>query len=334
MAVPTSTTSPLTLGVDIGGDKIAMGAVAGDGRIVAGERYLTGADRGPGAVIAELAGRVRRMERERPGALAAVGVGVCGQIDRQTGILRAAPSLPGWSDVPLRDRLEAALERPVAVANDVDLIALGEWRYGAEPDAEELVVVYVGTGVGAGIVTGGRMLVGCGYAAEIGHATIVVDGRHCRCGNPGCLEAYVGGWAIAERARDAVVRDPAGGARLREIAGGTDGIRAETVARAHAEGDPLAGRLVRDTGHFLGAGMVGVVNAFNPHRLVLGGGVVDGLPELIAIVSDHLRRFALHACTAGLTVAAARLGRDAGILGAALLARQRLHAAAALAARS
>lgn len=240
----------------------------------------------------------------------------------RAGVL-GSPNLSGWTDVPLRARLEEALGWPVEVANDGHLIALGEWR--ALPErTSPFVVVYVGTGVGGGVVVDGEPLVGHGgYAAELGHMTIVVDGRPCRCGNLGCLEAYAGGWAIAERAREALEGDPALAEAILQGSADPEEITAEHVALAYDRGEAAARRLVEEVGRALGAGLVSVVNAVNPRRLVVGGGVVEGIPDLVELAARHVLERALPACVRDLEILPGRTDVDAGVVGAAAYARAR-----------
>ncbi|MFQ5987783.1 MAG: ROK family protein, partial [Dehalococcoidia bacterium] len=189
----------------------------------------------------------------------------------------------------------------------------------------DLVVLFVGTGIGGGVVSGGRILEGCNNTlGELGHVTLVADGRKCRCPNLGCLEAYAGGWAIAERAREAVSANPGEGEALMSLAGNVGNITAATVSQASRQNDPLAKRLVEETGQYLGAGVVGIVNAFNPCLLVLGGGVIEGLPELINMVEEVTRKCALKPNLEKLKIVKAALGGKAGVIGAAALARNKV----------
>ena len=172
---------------------------------------------------------------------------------------------------------------------------------------------------------GGQLLEGCNNTAgELGHTTLVAEGRRCRCQNLGCLEAYAGGWAIAERAREAVSAQPKEGKKLKSLAGEAENITAATVCVAYREGDLLSKRLVEETGQYLGAGVVGIVNAFNPCLLVLGGGVIEGMPELIGIVEDVVRKRTLKPGAEKLKIAKTALGVNAGVIGAAALARNRI----------
>ncbi|MDW7760606.1 MAG: ROK family protein [Acidobacteriota bacterium] len=311
-----------TLGIDLGGTKVETALIDERGRVLSSHREPTHPDRGPKRIIDDIVNCIDKCLDKGAGRATALGIGVAGQVDKE-GVVRASPNL-GWTDVPLKSLLEAKTGLPVAVINDVRAALWGEWRHGAGRGTDDLVVVFVGTGIGGGVVSGGRVLEGCGNAAgELGHMVIVRDGRKCHCPNHGCLEAYAGGWAIAERAQASVRSDPVAGQRLVSLAGSVEDITAETVARAFGAQDALARRLIEETADLLGQGLVGVVNAFNPCRLVLGGGVIEGLPEMISIIEKTVRSRALEAASEGLMIVRAALGTQAGTIGAAALARER-----------
>lgn len=315
---------PLTVGVDLGGTKILAALVDGDGRTRATLRRATDVEGGFEAVVTQIVDLVDRCRGEAGGThVEAVGVGVAGQVKADSGVVTRGPNL-FWEDAPLRSTLEAELDLPVLVLNDVRAAAWGEWKHGAGRGSEDVAVVFVGTGVGGAVVSGGRMLTGCtNTAGELGHVTVVAGGRECRCGNRGCLEAYAGGWGIAERAREAVRGAPEEGARLVELAGSGADITAETVHEARSGGDPLATRLVDETADFLAAGLVGIVNAFNPCVLVLGGGIVEHAPLYVDRARRHVMERALEAGARDLRVRISALGEEAGAVGAASFARMR-----------
>jgi len=304
------------IGVDMGGTKIEACVVDEKGRVLRGGRAQTPVEAGEEAVVKRL---VEMIEGFVESGIAIIGVGAAGQIDK-AGRITASPNLP-FRRYPLRERLEKELALPVLVCNDVQAAAYGEWRFGAGVGARELVALFVGTGIGGAVISRGRLLKGCtGSFGELGHTTLVAFGRRCRCRNLGCLEAYAGGWAIAERAQEAVAREPEKGKALIAIAGGVESITAETVGKAYAQGDGLAKAIVDETGRYLAAGVVGIANAFNPCLLVLGGGVVEGIPELVRYVEEGLRRHALAPNAACLKVVRSELGARAGAIGAAVLA--------------
>ena len=311
----------LTLGVDLGGTKVEMALVDEAGGVVASSRHETRSEEGADRVISAIANSARSLVLGAGRPVGAAGVGVAGQVEKDTGAVTFAPNLR-WTDVPLRSVLEQALGMPVAVINDVRAITIGEWRHGAGRGASDLVCLFVGTGVGGGVISGGHLVEGSTNAAgELGHVTIVSDGRACTCRNRGCLEAYAGGWAIAERAQERVLGEPDAGRRLIALAGSAEKVTATTVTQAYGEGDTMAKQLVEETALYLAAGLTGLVNAFNPSLLILGGGVVRGIPDLVALAEPLVRARALEAALADLTIATAELGDKAGVIGAASLAR-------------
>jgi glucokinase len=309
----------ITIGVDLGGTKIKAALVGGDGRILYSMRRMTNAAKGSDWVISTVVEAVQECLQRGKGT--AVGLGVAGQIDPQSGDVVFAPNL-GWRDLPLRDELHRRLGLPVRVINDVRAATVGEWTYGAAPQTEDMVCLFVGTGIGGGAVIRGHILEGCNNsAAELGHMTIVADGRRCRCPNLGCLEAYAGGWAIAERTQAAIRQDPGRGRRILEIAGSLKGVTAKSVSAAFSEGDALARQIVEETAKYLAAGIVAVIHALNPCVVILGGGVIGGIPALISLSESQIRRRALSSATDRLKILRSALDANAGCIGAAVLAR-------------
>jgi glucokinase len=319
-----STPSDLVLGIDLGATKVVSALVAPDGTVVHHSGRHLHANDGPGGVIRTLARSVEAcLEGSTLRRPPAVGVAVAAQVDPRTGTVIHAPNL-GWRDVPLARRVSEELGGGrVTVINDARAATLAEWRFGAGRGCSDLFCMFLGTGVGGSAVVGGRLLEGGTHAlGEVGHVVVVVGGRRCHCPGWGCLEAYVGGWAIAERAQEAVRADPEAGTGLTARAGAVERITAQTVFQLYRGGDALAGRLVRETERFLADGAVGVVNAFNPSLLVLGGGIVAGLPELVPVVEAAIRaRCQPPAAVARVEVA--RFGENAPLIGAAEAARRR-----------
>jgi len=313
----------ITLGVDLGGTKVATALVDETGHILASHRRLIHPEQGSEGVIADVVACVENCLAETGKRAQGIGVGVAGQVDRD-GTVRFSPNL-GWRHVPIKVRLEQALGQPVVVNNDVRAATFGEWRHGVGWGVDDLVCLFLGTGIGGGVVSGGWLLEGCyNSAGELGHSTIIQDGRRCRCPNRGCLEAYAGGWAIAERAREAVQAEPQAGQRLVTLAGDIQKISAATVARARDEGDPLAIHLMEETAQYLAAGVVSIVNIFNPCLVVLGGSVMKGMLDYIPGIEQAVRQRALPSAGENLHIVTAALGDNAGVIGAAALAREQI----------
>jgi glucokinase len=314
-----------TLGVDLGGTKIQTAMIDASGKIMTSHRRLVPADKQPEATIAAVVESIKICLKESGLKAAAVGIGVAGQIDKIRGIVRHSPNLPGWIDVPLKESLEKALGLPVAVNNDAKSIVWGEWKHGAGKGYQDVVCLFLGTGIGGGVVSGGRLLEGANNTAgELGHITVVAAGRQCHCPNEGCMEAYAGGWAIAERTKDAVRANPQGGETLIKIAGSVENITAISLSQAYQQNDPLAYRIVKDTSKYLAAGMVSIINAFNPSIIILGGSVIEGIPDLVSMADKRVREHALPTPLEGLKIVTAALGNQSGAVGAAALARELL----------
>ena len=316
----SATVEPWAIGVDLGGTKVEVAQVDAAGRVRQRLRCPTDVKDGPVGVEAEIVRAVHELQKTPGPAPVGVGVGVAGQIDPDSGTVRFAPNLD-WNDVPLQSDLSRVLGLPAVVTNDVRASTWGEWLHGAGQGCNDLVCLFVGTGIGGGVVSGGRMLVGCSNTAgELGHITVDLHGPLCHCRNHGCLEALAGGWAIALQAQEAIAADPIAGAFLLNLANGQlEAVTAKIVAQAVHANDSLARQLVDQITQALIAGVTSLVNAFNPCRFILGGGVIEGLPELIQRVDQGVRQRALAAASASLKVVPSQLHGDAGVVGAAAL---------------
>jgi glucokinase len=313
----------LTLGVDIGGTKINVGLVDATGRLLSVHKSLVPPSKEPEMVIAKVLDSIDLCLSETGKKAKALGVGVAAQVDRK-GVVLGSPNL-GWRNVPLKKKLEKETGLPVVVTNDVRAATWGEWRYGSGRGIDDLALLFVGTGIGGGVISGGKVVSGCtNSGGELGHMTIVYDGRQCRCRNKGCLEAYAGGWAIAERAQEAIRTLSTEGKHLLSLAGGIKQVTATTVNQAYRDGDLLARLLVEETARYLAAGVVSIVNAFNPCLVIFGGGIIEDLTELIPRVNEITKNNALEAAVENLKIVKTALGGNAGAIGAAALAHEML----------
>jgi glucokinase len=322
----------LRLGIDLGGTNARAALIdQASGALVASCKRQH-EERTPIAVAHTVAAAARQAAEQAGVALAALGgagVGVAGQCLGSTGMVLNAPNL-GWRDVPLGDLLQAELGLPVQVVNDLSAAAWGERAFGAARGVDDAVLVFVGSGVGSGLILGGRLHAGgAGVAGELGHVKVTPRGalpRRCGCGEWGCLEAYVGGMNLATRVREDLAEGRAGA--VLAAAGGDPGkVSASAVEAAYQAGDDYARELWAEAGELLGTAMANLCTVLNPTRLVLGGGVLLGCPNLMRISRAHLGDRTLRAARRGLTVECAGLGDDAGVVGAALLgAEASLHA--------
>ncbi|MDX3850799.1 ROK family glucokinase [Streptomyces sp. AK02-01A] len=315
-------TDGLTVGVDLGGTKIAAGVVDPKGEILSRVRVVTPHD--PSLIARAIASAVEQVRQGWDG-VRAVGVGAAGYVDRQRSTVRFAPNL-GWQDEPLREIVERATKLPVVVENDANAAAWGEFVYGAGADHEDMVMVTVGTGLGGGIITGGQLFRGrFGMGGEIGHYRAVPDGLPCGCGQHGCIEQYASGAAHTRRAREAAATDPGRAAALLALGDGSpDGIHGRHVTEAAMAGDPLALELFEETGRWVGQALADLASILDPAVFVIGGGLGE-TGELIARPAEASYRKALgggdHRVYAD--VVTATVGQEVGLIGAANLARYR-----------
>ncbi len=317
---------PLALGVDLGGTNARAAVVdASSGEIVAAHKVPL-RDRTPAKVV-EVVGHALREAASAAGVplggAGRVGVGVAGQCLGATGVVLNAPNL-GWRDVSFGDLLSAALSLPVKVANDLAVAAWGERRFGAAKGVDDVVLVFVGSGVGSGLIVGGRLHEGAtGVAGEFGHVKVrpsraETQPRRCGCGEWSCLESYTSGMNVAARVREELEA----GARsaVRDLAGGDlSRVSASLVDDAHRAGDPYAIALWDEVGELLGTAIANLVTILNPARVILGGGVLLGCPALDGVVRRRFDAAVSRSATRGLTIERAWLGDDAGVVGAAVL---------------
>jgi glucokinase len=317
------------VGVDLGGTNIVAGALAEDGTdVLAMRTELTRANQGADAVIDRIARMIDTVVAEtiaqtgaRRSDFAGVGVGAPGPLDRKRGIVVTTPNL-GWTDFPLRDAIAGATKLPVRIDNDANCATLGEWWSGAAVGATNVIGLTIGTGIGGGIILNGRLYHGSSdVAGELGHTTIDVTGRRCKCGNYGCLEAYASGPSIAERAREAIANDNAA-LLVRMVNGDLSQITAATVYDAAKLGDEVAVDVVRETARLLGVGVANLLNIFNPDVVVLAGGVTHAGEALFEPLRREVRKRAFKPAVDACRIVPGTLPGTAGVVGAVVAFRQ------------
>jgi len=307
-----------TIGIDIGGTKIAGALVDRSGRVTGRVESATPASEGGPAVMSQVIDMVAQLRHGADGEVEGIGVAAAGQIDPETGVvIQATKLLPDWKGTPIKGILEERFGLPARAINDASGAALGEGKFGAARNVRDFICITIGTGVGGGVVSEGKLLPGAlGVAGSIGHMTIDCDGRPCNCGSVGCLEAYVSGTAILDR--------------VLELAD-TRGVDSDFVKRlrsaeprspnliGEAMRDELAREVVREAGECLGWGLVSLLNLLNPAMVVIGGGVA----KFGDLLLDPARRIACKHSLRGesdpVRIVCAELGNDAGLVGAASL---------------
>ncbi len=315
----------LTIGVDIGGTKVAAGVVTPGGRILARSRTQTpGRSKSPQVVEDTIVSLVEELRREF--RVRAVGVGAAGFVDERRAEVLFAPHL-SWRREPLRDSLSLRLGLPVVVENDANASAWAEVRAGAGRGVDDLVVVNLGTGIGGAVVLDGRLRRGrYGLAGEFGHMTVVPGGHLCECGNRGCWEQYASGNALAREARALVLSEsPVAGALHQAVGGDARQVTGSLVSELARKGDRVCGELMRDAGEWLGAGLADLAAAFDPELFIVGGGVSEAGDLLLEPAREIFgRNLTGRGYRPEARVVAAALGNDAGLIGAADLAREAL----------
>ena len=312
------------LGIDLGGTLVKTAVVSGDGRILGRDTRDTPAEGGPDPVADALAESARASLKAAGVKAAAAGIGAPGPMDWRSGIVFSPPNLHGWHNVPLAKLMESRLELPCFVDNDANLACLGEFTAGAGRGVECMCLLTLGTGVGGGIIVFGKLLRGIdGTAAEIGHMTLQRDGRECGCGARGCLEAYASVTGLVRTAREAI---ETGGKTSLTVACGGDlhKLTGRMISDDAHKGDALARAAIEETGDWLGVGIASLINLLNPEKVVLGGGMIAAGDLLFDAIRKRAKSDAFEVPAKRAQIVPAELGEDAGVLGAAVAARERL----------
>ena len=312
------------MGIDLGGTKILAAVVNGDGAILGMAKKKTKGELGPDVVIKRMvdtAAEAAAAAKISLKAIAGVGVGAPAPVDFETGVVYSAPNLPGWDEIPLAARLQAALGVPVWVDNDVNLGTLGEFSLGAGRGCRHMVGIFVGTGVGGGIVVNGQLHRGARYAAgEVGHMIVQPDGPLCGCGRRGCLEAFASRTAI-ERAARAGLAEGRPSVLTDLLAAEKGRMTSGVIKQALEAQDPLMLEAVGLAQRYLGLLVANLVNALDPEMVVFGGGVVEALGTafLQPIHQAALPYFLQQRNADKIRIVPATLGDHAGVLGGAAL---------------
>jgi len=308
------------IGIDVGGTNVKI-ALVEDGKIIYSNSVPTYAKMGYEYTINNIKQAIRDLMKETNTdnkSIEGIGFDFPGQVDYKTGVVKLAPNIPGWVNIPIAKLIEDEFHIPTRIDNDVRCAALGEMNYGAGKGCENFICITVGTGIGSGIVINGKIVRGTSNAAgEIGHIKLQTKGGNiCGCGDTGCLEAYASGPCIVAMAQDYIKGGKA--AKFREMAGDEE-ITPYIVAKAAESGDPVAKRIFEITGEYIGLGLVSVINLLNPEKVIVGGGVAECGELLLEPIRRTVKQRAMKIAGETVEIVPAQLGNSAGVIGASML---------------
>ena len=308
------------IGVDVGGTNIKVALVDKKGNIVYSNTVPTRAEMGYEYTISNIKQAIYELMKETKTSkevIEGIGFGFPGQVDCERGIVRLAPNIPGWVNVPIASIIEEEFGIITKIDNDVRCAALGELNFGAGKGCQNLICITVGTGIGSGLIINGKLVRGASNAAgEIGHIKLQMQGGPiCGCGDTGCLEAFASGPSIVAMAEQYILGGKS--TKYRELA--NPDITPYVVAEAAKQGDSVAKRIYEIIGEYIGIGMASVVNLLNPEKIVIGGGVADAGDLLIAPIKRTLKERAMPIQAEAVEIVSAELGNTAGVIGASLL---------------
>jgi len=306
------------LGIDIGGTNIKAALVSEGGGLVAflSMPWSGGAAGDAVDVVSRLKQNLTSANEDHE--VVACGVGSAGLVDTRTGVVRLSPNLSEWHDVELRRMVAEAVGLPTRIENDANAAAYGEYLAGAARGATNAIVLTVGTGIGGGLILNGSLYRGGGFAGEVGHTTIERDGDPCPCGNTGCLERVANAEAVVRSVRRLL---DGGRESVLAVTGVAEALTANDVGRAAAAGDAVATEALEEVGRALGAGLANLALTLDPDVIVIGGGVAAAGEPLLAPARAEMAQRCYGSSVSLPRVVPAELGNTAGVIGAALLAR-------------
>ena len=309
----------MRIGVDIGGTKIVAGIVDGSGRVLERQRIPTDPAGGYDDVLRRICSLIGGLIdlAGGPSAVDLIGIASAGQIRMGSGIIAFSPNL-GWHNVPIRQDIESRFNIRTVIENDVNAATYGEWRCTLSGKPDVALGIFVGTGIGGGIIIDGRLFTGFSHVgAEIGHMVVNPYGYRCSCGNTGCFEAYCGGAYFTARVAAEIRRGHRG--KIWECIGGDlANINARSIEEAAMMDDPVCRRIWGEVVEYLGAGIAGLCNILNPGVVILGGGVIYGTDSLVDDARKVAERRMMPASLEGVAWVTAKLGEDAALTGAVL----------------
>jgi len=314
------------VGVDLGGTKILSGVFSHSLECIGTAKLSTKSQRGVDKVVERIARSAQDAVDEADltfKQIAGVGIGAPGAVDFDSGTVIFAPNLEGWTDVPLKKELEKVLGVPVFVENDCNVSALGVYVAELKSKPRSMVGIFVGTGIGGGLVIDGELYSGFGHTAgEIGHMVLEVSGPKCGCGNKGCFEALASRTAIFQQIKSGI-KDGQKTLLTEMLGDDLADLRSGDLRKAIRKGDKFVDRIIESAAEYIGIATANLVNVLKPEVVVLGGGVMEALSdEMMSVIVETAKDYAMPGALKGVEIIASKLGDNAGITGAAVLARK------------
>jgi glucokinase len=314
------------VGVDLGGTKILAGIFKTSFESLATAKLSTKSQRGVDKVIERIARCVQDAVDEADLSLkqiAGIGIGAPGSVNFNEGTVIFAPNMEGWKDIPLKKELEKHLGVPVFVENDCNVGALGVYGVELKSKPKSMVGIFVGTGIGGGIIINGELYGGAGHTAgEIGHMVLDINGPKCGCGNKGCFEALASRTAMFQHIKTGIKEGQK--TLLTEMLGNDlSDLRSNDLRKAIRKGDKFVDKVVEEAAEYIGIATANIINILNPEVVVLGGGVIEALQdEMMSVIIETAKDYAMAGSMKGVEIVASDLGDNAGITGGAVLARR------------
>jgi glucokinase len=316
------------IGVDLGGTKILAAVLNAAGGILARQKAHTLSGEGVAEVIGRIVHCIEGVIRDAgisKDRVIAIGVGSPGPLNPDTGVIESPVNLPGWDNIPLKTILEKRLKTRAHIENDVNAGTYGEFRMGAGVGIRDLVGIFIGTGIGGGLILDGKLYHGFNRnSGEIGHMVVGMDGPLCKCGRRGCYEAFAGRLSVIRRIQEISAAKKTPSLAVEYAGGDPSAVRSSHLARAWQAGDEAAHTALREMAEVSGVAIANLMNLLSPEMFVLGGGVIEALgKELLPIMEKAAFEQAFPVASRHVRIRPAMLGDDAGIIGAAFLARER-----------
>lgn len=304
----------IVVGVDLGGTEIKGGLVDEEKGIIKKVAYPTEVELGNYKVIENISNVIRELAKDTN--VSSIGIGSPGSIDRDNGIVKFSPNFPNWRNFELAKEIKKNVQKDVFVENDANAFALGEWYFGKAKGLKDFIALTLGTGIGSGVVCNNIFLTGKdGLAPELGHIVVVPNGPECGCGNRGCVEATSSAKSIAREAKNLIDRFP--NSLVLKLAGSKEKIESKHVFEAYKKMDPLATIVANFAIDALARAIGGYIHAFNPEKIIIGGGLSKAGDALFVPLREMTKRYVMSSFAGTYIIEQSSLVEDAGILGAA-----------------